>query len=199
MTQNKTLLFPAEIVNKPFEHADKKYFICVNCWLGSFAVCLMASSDKGKYTELVKSYWFEKPQAKEVVRRIEKLLSKKTEAKILINSTSWADIIVHALARKNIKVGYIHWNGQCFGQKNREKYSSRKSQAYFHLSEAFAENHFKISTIKHKDIIVDQLSKVGHEITRDKKHRITPHTADSASFVDNIAYLFLEGVMSCGK
>lgn len=201
--QNEGLIqpvFPKEKTQNIFDISNtEQYFICVNCWSGSFAVCLVSTIGNGAYIELVKAYWFDKPQSDKVFHRIEKLLRKNPKARILINSSGYADLVIHALKLNNIKFDFVHWNGACFVKKNKEKYTNKKSQAYHHLSEAIGDGRFKISTSKHKDIIVDQLSKVGHEITQDKKYRITPHTADSASFVDNISYIFLEGVMGCGK
>jgi len=195
----KQPLFPKDQSENIYSAIDyRRYFIAVKFRLGYAIVSLLAvnNSENSPHThnELKKVYWLEAAKVDEVVSHIEKLLKKRPEARVLINTGGHADNCIQCLTGKNISFIRIDWSGECFTQDYRKLYADRRSQAYIELAKATMQNRFKIRTKDHKAMIQAEIEKIQYVVTSDKRYKVLRDDSVDQCFTDTFAFVFLQGI-----
>lgn len=200
----KQPLFQKDQGEKLYSAIDyRRHFIAVNFSLGYAIVSLVAVSNSennpNTYNELKKVYWLEAAKVNEVVYRIEKLLKKRPEAKVLINTGGHAESCIQCLTEKNIDFHRVCWGGECFTQSSRKLYVNRRSQAYIDFAKATLQNRFKIRTNEHKAMIQAEIEKIQYVVTSDKRYKVLRDDSVDQCFIDTLAFVFLEGIHGRAK
>jgi hypothetical protein len=200
----KQPLFPKDQGEKLYSAIDyRRHFIAVNFSLGYVIVSLLAVSNSENnphtYNEIKKVYWFEAAKVNEVVYRIEKLLKKRPEARVLINTGGHAESCIQCLKEKNINFICIDWDGECFTQSSRKLYVNKRSQAYIDFAKATLQNRFKIRTKEHKAMIQAEIEKIQYVVKGDGRYKVLRDDSVDQCFIDTFAFAFLEGIHARAK